>query len=144
MTFIISQYPAYDVIRAKTNSFGVKNLTAGTELALRNSPENEQHNHLHHYMISSVASSAVESNDCPLEAIERAKKNGHQQHFIFALGSCLTAHKQARKEYTEVSIGDMVYFQGLVFKIQPANNNNLHLEQITEDTSLFSSAGSDK
>jgi len=132
MKNIIASYPAYDVIEATMNKDGVKSLRANTELALRNE-RSDGHNHLNHYMISSVVSSAVGDNQDPIKALERAKANGHKLHFIFALGTCLTAHKQAKKEYIEVTHGDRIYFEGRLFEIQPANNDNLCLKEIPSD-----------
>lgn len=135
MKNIIAAYPAYDVVEAKTNKDGVKELHAEQKLIQGNRKlaANHRYQHLNKFMISSVASSALKDNKDPIAAIERAKANGHDLHFIFGLGSCLTAHKQARKEYIEVSVGDKVYFEGRLFELQAANNNNLHMKEIPSE-----------
>ena len=131
---IIKSYPAYDVIKATTNEDGVKALHADDKLVLRKENlNNPDYQHLNKFMISSVASSALKNNRCPIKAIERAKTNGHDLHFIFELGSCLTSHKQAKKTYIEVSIDDRIYFEGRLFEIKAASNDNLTLKEIESE-----------
>ncbi|PYJ10797.1 MAG: hypothetical protein DMF06_05170 [Verrucomicrobia bacterium] len=118
---VLHDFPAYDVVEPIASAFrGMPVLTAGDELALADSP-------MQHYKISSVASYALQNNDCPIEAVERAKANGHDLHFVFALGTVLTSHKRAKGRYIGIECGREYWFEGKVIRFEPAPNRNLKL-----------------
>lgn len=82
------------------------------------------------YSIGSVVGYYIENGDCPIKGLERAKEHGHDLHYIYAHGVALTAHKQARKEYIGVEIGQCVRFEGRYFQIGKAPNDNLSLTEV--------------
>jgi len=118
---VVGSYPAYDVINNEDEN-GVIKLKAGDNLIKKN--------HLTKFKINSVMSYALEYNECPIKAYERAIELKQEVYFIFGLGSCLTSHKQKRKEYIEIYAGAKVYFQGKNFIVKKANNDNFNLEEI--------------
>ena len=119
MKTLLKSYPAYDVF-SKKDGFNITHLLDGEKII--------QKDHLSKHMIGSVASYAVKNGDCPYASRDRAIKNGHDLYYIFALGSCLTSHKQEKKKYIEVSAGEVIHFEGHLFEIIKQNNNNLGLE----------------
>lgn len=133
-TYPITSYPAYNIIRvvkaaARFNKdLMFTALEAGDQLAL----DSGRVKHGHHYQIGSVISSSLKDDRDPLEAVERAIKNGHEMHFIFGLGTTLTSHMQNKKTYIEINLGDIVRFEGKYFTIEKAPNNNLRFEPFTQ------------
>lgn len=123
---ILYSCPAYDVVEGTLERYSADPcvvLTDGVELANADKP-------MRHYMIGSVVSSCMKRGDCPIDAVERAKGFGHDLHFIFALGSCISLHKQARTTYVGVRVGQRVKFEGRYFEIVAQANDNLGLKQI--------------
>ena len=118
---VIATYPAYDVVTLEPQSQkGDINLKAGDKLI---TPE-----HLNKYMISSVVSSVLEDGGDPIAAFKRAIEFKHPTHFIIALASVLSSHKQEKQFYIQVEIGMLVNFEGHTFKVTKQNNNNLGLQ----------------
>lgn len=127
---IIDTCAAYDVVEPFFNaSRGLPVLRAGEELADANKP-------MRHYQIYSVISSALKDGDDPLYAYQRALERGHKLHFIYALGSSITAWKRDRKQYIGVRIGSRYWFEGHVFEITKESNDNLGLKLIPFVTGL--------
>lgn len=123
----IASYPAFKVYRRKANRHGCINLTAWENLALRG--------HLGTYRIGSVASAALEDNECPLEAIERCQQQiidhphaGHRLHWINQNPSGLSDMKQPQVKVIEVRVGMLVKFEGNIFTITREANDNLGLK----------------
>jgi len=133
---VVADYPAYDVIRFEPKKTYTSRLHptsyklyAGDELVLAGSG---RYAHTRKYKINSVVSSTLSDGRDPVAAVERAKNNGHELHFIFGLGSVLTSHKVEKKRFIEVKHGDVVEFEGLIFTIEPANNDNLSLVEVKD------------
>lgn len=119
--------PAYDVIEGPREKYGVEpclTLAAGDELACK------LRSYYTTFQIGSVVSSSLADGRCPLAALERAKGFGHDLHFIFALSTSITSHKQARKTYIGVTIGQRVRFEGRYFEIVRQSNDNLGLKDL--------------
>lgn len=88
-------------------------------------------NDLETFRISSVASSALQRNDDPVEAVERAKRLGHELVFIYGLGASIVAGgPRAPEPYIRVTIGMTVRFQGNFYTIEKAPNHNLRLQPV--------------
>lgn len=122
--------PAYDVVegpfeRYKTEPALV--LRDGDEIACLNVPYGDLYTH---FKVGSVVSYALRSDSCPIAAIERAKEHGHDLHFIYGLGTCITSHKQARKTYIGVTIGQRVRFEGLYFEVVKTGREHLGLKAL--------------
>jgi len=80
------------------------------------------------YSICSVASYALEYNDCPVEAIERAKERGHKMVWINASATVLHNGPRSTTPHILVELGMKVYFQGHIYEIVKAPNDNLDLK----------------
>ena len=84
-----------------------------------------------HYQIGSVASYAIKNGDCPMEAIEHAKENGHDMYYVFGLGASITAHKQKIDYGRPVEYGQRIIFEGHIFELEVARNQNIGLKMIS-------------
>lgn len=82
------------------------------------------------YSINSVVSYALEYNECPIEAIERAKANGHKLVWINASASIIHNGPRSTNKHILVELGMKVYFQGHFYEIVKAPNDNLDLKEI--------------
>lgn len=116
-------YPAYDVVQLPKNLKGVIVLRDGDQLCLRE-------DHMRHFAIGSVVSYALRNGDCPIKAVERARERRDETHYIFGLGSCITSHKQPREMYVQVSVDEIVQFEGRRFQIVNQPNRNLGLVEV--------------
>jgi hypothetical protein len=105
------------------------NLVAGERLALEY--ESIRHGTLTRtYSISSVVSYALEYNDCPIEAAERAKERGHKLVWINASATSIHNGPRSTAKYVLVEIGMTAYFQGHFYTIVKAPNDNLDLKPL--------------
>lgn len=82
---------------------------------------------LKRYKIGSVASSAIESDNCPMREIERAKGFGHELHFVFGLGASISNPPRKPDYGTQIRFGETVYFEGRLFTFAKAANDNIKL-----------------
>jgi len=122
---IIHDFPGYDVVEAPmVGRRGCRELKAGDRIALADDP-------MRHYQMGSVASYALERNDCPIAAIERAKANRHELHFAFALATCISNPPPPKGRYIGVRFDEDYYFEGRLFRFVPAPNRNLKMVEVT-------------
>jgi len=115
---ITETFPAYDVVRLQPQS-NITTLYAEDELQIKGKYS--------HYQINSVVSSSLKDGRDPLECVERAKGFGHQLHFIFPLACCISSSQGPREVYIEVEYGMVIKFEGKLFVIEKAANDNLKL-----------------
>lgn len=125
---VVKSFPACDIVELAIPAGGVLELKAGDELALKT--DNARTCWLRHYSISSVVSYSMESGRDPIQAVERSKAKGDPLHWINGIGAMLTAHEREREAYIEVSVGQIIKFEGLKFEIIAAPNSNLSLEPV--------------
>ena len=87
----------------------------------------------HNYTLGSVASDALEYNECPFKAYERAKKNGHSCYWLNQDARSLTSGGTLPPvaKYV-IHIGSEIYFEGKNFEIYAQPNNNLGLKEIKD------------
>lgn len=130
-TSLIKAYPAYDVVEReaqgtiyckKHGTYSAPNLVAGDVIC------DERHSTA--WMMGSVMSSAMENNECPLEAVERAKANGHKIYFAFGIGACITSHRQERKKRIQIDFDTVYRFEGQKIYFTRAPNDNVHVNVI--------------
>ena len=123
---IFGRFPAYDIVERECDRDGFVNITHGESLGLHRKWYYQE------FKPGSVVSYALEYNNDPLAAVERAKANGHELHWINACATCITAHKQERRTLVLVTLGMRVRFEGLLATIEEAPNDNLRLAPIVE------------
>jgi len=116
---IIKSYPAFDVVRREADRHGVINITANETITDESMSGG--------WYLGSVVSFALESNDCPLEAVERAKTNRHDLHWINAESTCISSSPQDLPARIQIKEDDIIRFEGKLFTIAKAPNNNKRL-----------------
>tara|TARA_R110002110_G_scaffold2925_2_gene14934 strand:+ start:581 stop:958 length:378 start_codon:yes stop_codon:yes gene_type:complete len=114
----INEVPAYAIFeRAPSKITRAINVVADEELLVNGSI----------YYCGSVVSYALSSNDCPIAAVANATRRGNDLHWINSKGSCISSGKTVQRKVIALNVGDSVRFEGHVFTIGTAPNNNLSL-----------------
>ena len=129
---IVSSCNAYDVVeRESFNEFNVATRKNVQVINLVDSETLVMQDYSHGiFRIGSVVSYSLESNRCPIEAVERAVKNGHNLHWISAQATWISSSKQERVTHISVNTNDIYKFQGKYFKIAHDSNKNLKLVEV--------------
>ena len=84
------------------------------------------------YKVGSVASYALQYNECPIEAVKRAEKDGHELHYVYGLGTAITAQGIKPDYGVAVEYGDVIYFEGHLFELIQAPNYNVELKMLPD------------
>ncbi len=136
MNQTVAEYPAFVVVARQPKTITIFTANRGRieeAVVLRAGEIVVLPNHLTRYEISSVASSAIQNNDCPIEAIDRAKEFGHKLVYFVQKSACLSNHEthpEDRPRVIQVEIGMKIMFQGHFYEIQSAPNDNLKLVEV--------------
>lgn len=136
MNQTVAEYPAFVVVARQPKTITIFTANRGRveeAVVLRAGEIVVLPKHLTRYEIGSVASSAIQDNDCPIEAIGRAKEFGHELVYFVQQAACLTDTNPAaedRPRVIQVEIGMKIMFQGHFYEIQSAPNDNLKLVEV--------------
>lgn len=122
-TNLVKEYPRYRVLERAKDEQGRIHIDTNDILMDRKSM-------LHTYYAGSVVRYAQECNEDPIAAIERARRLGHNLHWINAKGASITAWKQEQEDAILIGPGDRVFFEGIEFEVVKAPNNNFNLKAI--------------
>jgi len=117
---IIHSYRAFDVFEREPDGQGI-NLVDGE---LITTPEGRR------YTVGSVVGYALEYNECPIKAYQRAIEKGHKTHYIIQLSISLTHSRGEKRRYLRIDFDSIYRFQGQRFKIIPTPNDNLAFEEV--------------
>lgn len=117
---IAAEYPAYTVLN-RAEVHGVLWISVDDKLCLVD-------DHMRHYSPGSVVRYAQQYDECPIIAVERAVKNGHDLHWINHLPTSITDTKRHLETYICVAVGQTVRFEGRHFLITLEGNKNLGLK----------------
>ena len=87
------------------------------------------------FEFTSIISDALESGDCPVEALSwftyAEKKWPHSGHVCWWLGQCIVAISSSPRTpepvKAVVEVGEVVQFEGRTFRVEAANNENMSL-----------------
>lgn len=124
----VATFPAYVVFEREAEPrTGFVNITAADTLGL-----DSGRGYFRRYSPGSCASYALEYNECPIAAYERAVKLGHPTHWINACSTVLSDSPRAQEQLVRVTLGMRVLFEGRKFTIEAAPNNNLRFAPIAE------------
>lgn len=82
------------------------------------------------YSPGSVASYAINNNECPFKGVERAKALGHKLYWLNPCGVTLSANPKPQEVVYEIKVGDKVWYQGKYFEIRQHRNSREHLDLI--------------
>jgi hypothetical protein len=122
---VVFDCPGYQIVAADPN----KKWVADEQFAI---PFQSRHHGVlyHFFQLGSVVSYAMRYKQCPIAGLERAKANGHELHFAFALATIISDPPQAKRTVTGLNFGDVIEFEGRKFKLAPANNDNVRLVEV--------------
>lgn len=124
---VVASYPAYDVILPrKATLFDYPEFKAGAEIAVMFSGGRNYKM----FTIGSVVSYALESTEDPIEAYKECIARGDEAYWLNANCVSITSNNEAKKEYFLVEIGEEILFEGIIFRVEPASNNNLSLVKV--------------
>lgn len=120
---LIESSPAYDVFKREACRIdGLVQITAGELLGLK-----KPRGYYKAYEINSVVSYALEYNEDPIAAVERAKGRGEKLQWINARASVLSASEMPREQLIAVELGMVICFEGVASRIEADFNDNLKL-----------------
>lgn len=106
------------------------NLIAGEHLALPFQSRN--HGLLYRtYMIGSVVSGALSDGRDPVAELDRARRFGHELVFIFGTGVCIHNGPRSTTKHILVELGMLIRFEGNLYTLEKAPNDNLRLKPVT-------------
>lgn len=117
---LIESHPAYEVFLREPVSAGYVEITSDDILGLAH-----PRGYYNTYRPGSVVSYALAYNECPIEAVSRARANKQQLHWINARASVISSDQRPKENIVAVSLGMRVRFEGLVATIEADHNNNL-------------------
>ena len=122
---VVASFPAYDVVTPKVCSLtNLPVFKAGETVALQGTRVYGI------FTFGSVASFALEMNDCPIESYQDAVEKGHKTHWLNANAVTISADRQAKETHYEINVGDEILFEGIVFKVEKDWNRNLKLIKV--------------
>lgn len=137
---IIQDHPAFEIRRAVAKQHHgldaeYPQFRAGDILGLPF--ETARYGTMYHWFIfGSVASYALQYNECPIEAVAKVQERiargetGHQLHWLNPTGSMLTAEARAKETRVALDWGDWLIFEGRIFEVTKAANNNATLREV--------------
>lgn len=127
---VIWSCPAFDVIEGERERYADNPaviLKAGDQVACKG-----LRGHYLRFQAGSVVSYALESNACPIKAVERAVSRGHALHFLFGLAVSISAQARPRETYISLEIGERVRFEGRYFEVVKTGYEHLGLKEIEQ------------
>jgi len=124
MTRILANYPALTIIEDKDREF-----TDGDDIAVPYKSAN--HGTLYNfYRLGSVEDFARRNNEDVDVVLARAKQRGLDPYYAYGLAVSITAWKKEKKVVPAFSHGDVIRAFGKKFRIVPAPNQNIRLQEV--------------
>lgn len=115
-------YPSFDIVELEKNNQGQTNLIANDHLCIDGQ---------YRFRIGSVASYAIECGRCPIADFNRTVEQGHKTHFVTQMAVSLSISNVPRGRFILIDSNQLIKFEGRVFKLTPAPNDNYNLvEQV--------------
>jgi hypothetical protein len=108
-------YPGFDVVEAPEDI--PVQLVAGENIAIPY--ESRRHGTLWHLCrINSVVSYAMRYGECPVEALDRARKINEKLWWINKLPTTIDGLGRPKVTYTGLKEGQIIRFEGRIFRIK--------------------------
>jgi len=127
MTRILANYPAITIIEDKDREF-----TDGDDIAVPY--KSAHHGTLYSfYKLGSVEEYARRYSQYSRDveaAVAHAKQNGHALYYANPLATSITAWRREKKTVPAFSHGDVIRAFGKKFRIVPAPNQNIRLQEV--------------
>lgn len=128
---VVADFPAFDVVeRAPVN--GAVDISTQDILTIAHKTSRGMTLY-RGYKAGSVASCAAQYGNDVEAALARAKARGEKLHWINAQASSLTAHARDKGRQILLTIGMVVRFEGQIFTVAAAPNDNLRLDPVVQD-----------
>jgi hypothetical protein len=108
-------------------------------MIVKREPDENGYIHIHHgehftdasivnaWQFVSIQGLAIENNECPVEAVNKAKEIGHDLHFVKKI--CLDNASLPKPNRILLSLEDVLSFEGYLFKLIPSLDKNILLER---------------
>jgi len=117
-------------MNATTEAKAIPVLRHGDRISIRmKNYRGERNSYADNFTVGSVAGYAEEYKEDPQPAIDRALRLGHKLYYAFNEGVMISAHPLERPERLELSIGDLVEFDGNIFRIHEVANRQIELRE---------------
>lgn len=125
----VAACPAYDVFRREADPrVGAINITVADTLGIK--VGSGERTFYRSYSPGSAASYALQYNECPIAAYQRAVEKGHPTHWLNQDATVICDSEREREVVIEIELGMRVCFEGRIFEIRSTFNNNLDLVAI--------------
>ena len=122
---LVANFPAYMIVeKQKLESESHVVFKAGDVVALEGKRAYKM------YTFGSVESYALKYDKCPTVSYNEAVARGHETHWLNANAVSITSEKREQKIYEEIKVDDEIMFEGVVFVVKSAPNNNLELVRV--------------
>jgi hypothetical protein len=112
----IKCFVGLSIVQREKDSQGYINLTANEMIT-----DNRM---IFGWVINSVVNAALEDNDCPIAAYKRAEANKHEMYWLSPEVTAISSRKAEQKTYILIKDDDIIRFEGKLFTVKPATNNN--------------------
>jgi hypothetical protein len=119
---VIASCPAFETVSRQSDRDGFINITAGEKLHFGNSL----------YTVNSAASCALENNECPVAGYKREKSLGFPTHWLSQDATVISRCANEKGTAVLAELDTKYRFEGKIFTISKANNNNLSLDEVVE------------
>lgn len=124
METMIANFPAYKVMRRSISDWkSAPAFKAGEILAIK------RNGYYDRFRLGSVVSVALHCNEDPVAAFEQEKERGNPLWWAIKVASSLSHQKEQGTVY-EVEFGDKIIFEGFIFELYSAPNQNMKLVKI--------------
>ena len=121
---VVKSFPAYNIAEREDDSNGHINFTANEVVGI------ECNGFYRQYTFGSAVSYALKNNQDPIRSYERCVELGHQTHWLNQNSVSITSHPRDKWTVVKISVGQKVKFEGKVFEINTAPNDNLVLREV--------------
>lgn len=125
MSIILADYPAYTIIEPRAD----KVWKHGERFML----PRQTCNHgtvWSSYTLGSVVSYAMQYNNDPVQAVDRARANGHRLHWANHDATVISSNPPPKHTRYGLQWGDYIKFEGRIFQLQKAPNDNVSLVEV--------------
>jgi len=135
MTYIIADFPAYDIVAPTENILDADNdvdmpvLRHGQTYAIQF--ETRRHGlQWRIFRAGTVIDYAREYNEDPVEAIQKTIARGQKMVWLNPVPVMISSTPDAKRSHIALEWDQVVIFDGKQYQIQPDHNNNIKLTEV--------------
>lgn len=123
----VASFPAYDVIKPHVCSLTNIPMFNADDVVGVLAPRG----YYKQYSFGSAVSYALKNGDDPIASYNREAERNHPTHWLNQCAVSLSSSKQEKKTIYEINVGDEILFEGVVFRVDTAPNDNLKLVKVS-------------